>query len=300
MTTPLCSRPFDDLPAWGTAPRADFWVALEQPGPWGAKAFTESQLDPAVGDALDKACSAAGGKALLIRRTGAHPVDEGPRRVYVSGGPLNSHLTWGDPTFWVATKLVADPAELLELPFGELAGGGVDVVTALGYEPCDPVALVCTNAKRDTCCAVRGRPVARAAAEEYPDDVWECSHTGGHRFAPTLVVLPTGQLLAHATARDVVASLRAARQWQVGVTGPKDRGLSRLAPQVQAATAWVMAAEGIADLILSATVDGDVVELTDSFDMWRVVARKTDTGMRLPESCGKDAKPVELWDVGLE
>lgn len=126
------------------------------------------------------------------------------------------------------------------------------------------------------------------------------SHTGGHRFAPTLVVLPTGQLLAHATARDVVASLRAARQWQVGVTGPKDRGLSRLAPQVQAATAWVMAAEGIADFILSATVDGDVVELTDSIDLWRVVATKTDTGLRLPESCGKDAKPVELWDVGLE
>jgi hypothetical protein len=49
--------------------------------------------------------------------------------------------------------------------------------------------MVCTNSRRDVCCALEGRPIV-AALQEF--SVWECSHTGGHRFAPTGIVLPTG------------------------------------------------------------------------------------------------------------
>jgi hypothetical protein len=56
------------------------------------------------------------------------------------------------------------------------------------------LALVCTNGKRDQCCALRGRPVAAAIAADTDWDTWECSHLGGHRFAATMMLLPTGDM----------------------------------------------------------------------------------------------------------
>ena len=56
------------------------------------------------------------------------------------------------------------------------------------------LALVCTNGKRDQCCALRGRPVAAAIADATDWDTWECSHLGGHRFAATMMLLPTGDM----------------------------------------------------------------------------------------------------------
>ncbi len=52
--------------------------------------------------------------------------------------------------------------------------------------------LVCTHGRHDVCCAERGRPLAAALAAERPDQVWECSHVGGDRFAANLVAFPHG------------------------------------------------------------------------------------------------------------
>ena len=56
-----------------------------------------------------------------------------------------------------------------------------------------PLLLVCTHSKRDLCCAMYGRPLAAGLASNpnYAQAVWETSHLGGHRFAPTAVQLPT-------------------------------------------------------------------------------------------------------------
>src|SRR5688572_17905015 len=59
-------------PLIGSAPRAAGWVALEQNGPWGAKAFTASHLDRSVGAALETAATMAGVRPSLIRRPGPH------------------------------------------------------------------------------------------------------------------------------------------------------------------------------------------------------------------------------------
>ena len=55
--------------------------------------------------------------------------------------------------------------------------------------------LVCTNGKRDACCARDGLPVARALAALRPDEAWECSHLGGHRFAANVALAPRRPLL---------------------------------------------------------------------------------------------------------
>jgi hypothetical protein len=82
---------------------------------------------------------------------------------------------------WAAARLLAgDPGE----------GAGEEHTTDV---------LICTHGTRDMCCGSLG---TRLAAELVNDPIfedgrtrlWRTSHTGGHRFAPTALVLPSGTL----------------------------------------------------------------------------------------------------------
>ena len=72
---------------------------------------------------------------------------------------------------------------------------------AAGDEPREPVVdggsdrklLICTHGSRDRCCGRLGTILHRSASARWPDvDVHRISHTGGHRFAPTAILLPSG------------------------------------------------------------------------------------------------------------
>ena len=72
----------------GSAPLAVAWVALEQNGPWGPKAFTDSHLDPDVGRKLEALAAEHQVRPCLIRSPGRHAdkptAGEHPRRVLVA------------------------------------------------------------------------------------------------------------------------------------------------------------------------------------------------------------------------
>ena len=58
------------------------------------------------------------------------------------------------------------------------------------------VILCCTDAKTDACCARYGFPVFKALAAAAPAfnlDVLQCTHIGGCRFAPSVIVMPDRQ-----------------------------------------------------------------------------------------------------------
>ena len=63
--------------------------------------------------------------------------------------------------------------------------------------------LVCTHGNVDVACSRFGYPIYRklrlehAAASQGQLRVWQCSHFGGHRFAPTLIDLPEGRYWGH-------------------------------------------------------------------------------------------------------
>jgi hypothetical protein len=83
----LCSTFCRELgePLPGTAVVAAGWVVVEQPGPWGAKAPTQSHLDPAFGGAFDDACKKVDVRFGLIRSPGRHPdAIERTHQVYVA------------------------------------------------------------------------------------------------------------------------------------------------------------------------------------------------------------------------
>jgi hypothetical protein len=166
-------------PLHGTASRVRGWVLLEQPGPWGREAVTESRLDRDLGLALDRAATAAHLRLLLIRRPGRGASQ--PHTCFVA------HTSRGRR--WLERRRLDDPAELLELDMAAVVAGQRP---GFGEEVAEPVYLVCTNGRHDRCCATYGRPLALALAAGHGELIWESSHVGGDRFAGNLVCLPDG------------------------------------------------------------------------------------------------------------
>lgn len=268
------------MPVWGTAKVARVIVAVEVPGAWGRDAVGDSGLRQPTDATL-----------YLIRRVGRHAEGGETARVFVSGG-------FGDEPWLVeATLRRGDVETFLD---GDVADRAR--LASFGFTPLDePVLLVCTNGKRDACCAVRARPVAEAAHAVAPDNVWEVSHIGGHRFAPTAIHLPSGQTFGRLTG-DTAAALAT-----VSTTSPANptvqqlfsptthRGRVDLEPVAQVAETWWRACH--TDLTLapvtgigapSPSGDGEwLVDLPDgtSLTVTSVV------GEPLRDSCLKAAKP---------
>lgn len=295
-------------PLAGSAADARGWVALEQPGAWGAKAFKDSGLDPAVGNALDSAASKHGLRAALVRRpgraVGAAGATDAPsptaRRVLVA------HSLPGRT--WLLAGWVEDAAEVLALDVAAVSAGDREAALAslpgLAVEP-EPQLLVCANGKRDACCAIVGRPVAAAAALTHPGRVWETTHIGGHRFAPTAVVLPSGWTFGRLTAETAGATLDAVTAGTVDLDAARGRSTWPGPGQVaELAVRQRVDARGVDDVVRVVRGDGDVrgrwvVTLHDG-SSWQVDVERRATGAVRPESCGKKDAPVEPYvAIGL-
>ncbi|MFG2734226.1 sucrase ferredoxin [Streptomyces harbinensis] len=273
-------------PPAATAATATSWLLLEQPGPWGPRALTGSRLDPALGAALESAAEGTGVRVALIRRPGRAPSGavSGARQVYLA------HTRPGRS--WVRTLRITAPEELLGLDFAHLGGGEHDG-TGDPYHG-DPLALVCTNGRRDRCCAELGRPLAAELAVGGGVEVWEISHIGGHRFAPTLLTLPHGYAYGRASAplvKEVATALREGR-----MVTERCRGRSAWGRAGQAAELAVrgLTGEDGADALgveESGTDGAGAVTVTHSDGRrWSVTVEAAD-GPVLPASCGAAALP---------
>jgi hypothetical protein len=181
----------DAEPIIGTAPTDPEILLVECPGPWGREAVTDNRLPDAVRDHL-------GGldlKVLLLRRYDG------------SAGP-GTHVFRAGATehgFDVRGALLDRPEDLLDL----------DLASLPAYE--GPLWLVCTNGKRDRCCAELGRPIAGLLSQEWPDGTWETTHLGGHRFSATLLALPSGLTLGRLDTSTALAACEAVDRGEVPV-----------------------------------------------------------------------------------
>ncbi|PBC77440.1 hypothetical protein BX265_2188 [Streptomyces sp. TLI_235] len=272
-------------PLAATAATASTWLLVEQAGPWGAKALLESHLDTAVGAALEAAAAGSGVRVALVRSPGRHADARPDARHQV----VVAHTVPGRS--WVRRWSVADPAELLGLDFAALGAG---VHGGLGAEHGGgPIALVCTNGRRDRCCALLGRPLAAELAASGVGEVWEVTHLGGHRFSPTMLVLPFGYAygrLSGAAAKEVLASTAA------GHTVPEfSRGRSCWERPGQAAEHAVRLAVGETSAevlsVRQSVVDGGWSVEVSHVDgrRWRVPVVEGVSAPPRPESCGKAA-----------
>lgn len=210
----------------GTAPYGLVWVLVEYGGAWPANGFDGLALDPGVRTLLFEAARSVRARVLLIRRHGRRDKEAGPRRwaVLRYDGTGGHRQQWGT---WEHDEDLARAAAALGAP---------------GEPGHPPAVLVCTHGRHDTCCAVRGRPVARALSERWPDLVWECTHVGGDRFAANVLVAPDG---VYYGGLDAPSSVAVVEQHLAGRVHPGHlRGYTDLLPPQQAAVAAVLARFG--------------------------------------------------------
>jgi hypothetical protein len=179
--------------------------------------------------------------------------------------------------------------DLLALELDAWSRGGV----APGARETEPLYLVCVHGKRDRCCALLGLPVYRALSEQVGERAMETTHLGGHRFAATLLVLPSGLCygrmspaqvpgLIEATARDEWFELDYAR------------GRTAYGPEAQAAEIALRRATGVM-AIDAYRLDG-VDKKEGGFEVRfgsHVVALEREAMPAMATSCDGEPKPLK-------
>ncbi|AGP54552.1 sucrase ferredoxin [Streptomyces rapamycinicus] len=309
-----CATASRDLsePLAGTAATASTWLLVEQPGPWGTEALTASRLDPAVGRALERAAEGTGVRVALIRRPGRHAdLHTGARhRVFVA------HTRPGHS--WIRTTALDDPARLLGLDFAALGAGDPGGLTLRPHAPHephdpapweeytgDPLVLVCTNGKRDRCCALLGRPLAGELAASGVHSTWEITHIGGHRFSPTLVVLPHGYAYGRATAQGVKDVIEALRNGRVVTEGCRGRSAWERSGQAAELAIRELTREDGADALTVVRTEGEapvwsVTVAHRDGRAWRVSVAQIAAAPPRPESCGSRlGSPARMEVIGI-
>jgi hypothetical protein len=176
-------------PLHATAPFAPTWLLIEEPAAWGRRAVAEAGFGE-----LERRGKEHGVRVGLVRRRYGRPRGDDRRSVFVARCAEPSLERLVDP------DLDLDALDPAHLPRGERIDR--------------PLYLVCTNGRRDACCARAGTAVARALETRLRDRLWETTHVGGHRFAANLVALPHGLVFGRldpASAAIVVAAYESGR-----------------------------------------------------------------------------------------
>lgn len=205
-----CSTAALEVPLPGSATRVTGWLCIEQPGAWGRDVIGDEVLGPEITAELAARTKSAKVRPTLIRRPGRNEFD-GVRTILIaSSRPEGS---------WCERFEITDLKQILDLDLHLLNGPP----PGIGAAVTDPLILVCAHGKRDQCCARLGRPIAARLAEQHPDRVWECSHTGGHRYAPAVVVLPTGLTYGRLDEDSALTMLESADRGEISLTGFRGR-----------------------------------------------------------------------------
>ena len=180
-----------------------------------------------------------------------------------------------------------------------------------------PLLLVCTNSRRDRCCAIEGLPLAEGlAAGPHARRVLEVNHLGGHRFAPTAMLLPSGNVFGRLDLATATEVLDAAATGRIGAMDHL-RGRTSAAPPAQSAAIAVRRGfdvDGLDDIDVLRRVGEHVTPVplsyvgddgSDTADLevrhvdgrtWTVRVRRVASALPdRAESCGKTAVPVVSW-----
>jgi hypothetical protein len=160
-----------DEPMIGSVDERTRWLLIEDRGAWGSHA-----VEDLVGGDFVRAAKARGLRVLLVRRREGDPTADVVRRAMLID-TVHREMA----VRIISGRVSLSLEEVVDAP-----------VADFGTPMTDPVFLVCTNGKRDACCALRGRALVSALAQGQPERTWECTHLGGHRFAGNLVCLPDG------------------------------------------------------------------------------------------------------------
>lgn len=287
--SPRCSEQAAGLPLVGSAPSTGRWWLVESPGPWGARPIRDAT------EAWLRAWStwdSHTARAVLVRPHGRTGV-RSHRRIWTFA-PGTDHVL-GREIPWDDDPRIEDPGVAPTAP---------EWTASADY----PRMLICTNGRRDRCCAEKGRSLLDDLRPLPTDDqemgrVWECTHLGGHRFAPTGLVIPQGFVLGRLTTATVIGVLA-----DDILDLDRLRGRSDLGPAEQVAD-WVFRIEMQTK---SMDVRPDITLVHDSTHADKNARRTMEVrhaGVTrqisvhrvelpaIPASCDGDPQPAAVWQL---
>lgn len=163
----------------GTAPQARGWLLLHSAGAWGARA-----VEAQVHHSIISWANSHDYKILLVRRHDTKPT--------------------GNVQYWLSQG-----SESLVTGFLDSPSSPPNLATSV---PAAPLIVICTNGSRDQCCAIDGIKLRKELSRELDSaelaNVWEGTHIGGHRFAPTVLSLPGNLLLGRVSTESIISLIR--------------------------------------------------------------------------------------------
>ncbi len=235
----------------GSAGYYDGFLLVEQPLPWPSDVSEMPELAEvakvAYGARLRLQAVARDTRPGAGGPAAAEGSGQEPSRTNAftgdAGGPLRRLICyrstrpgWAGPM--ARSERLAEPESL--------AGAAQAVVEAAAVAPeagdsgaaATADVLVCTHGRRDTCCGARGMELLGALSDAprfaKPDvRLWRTSHTGGHRFAPTAIALPSASLWAWADVALLAQVVEA--DGPLGLVLPRYRGCASLGSPAQQA-----------------------------------------------------------------
>lgn len=212
-------------PLIASAIQTRFYFLLEYPHPWGAKALEESDMDEEVKAHLKKATKAISDSRLLLIKKAKR---------------LQKEITF----YFIRAEVTQSALYAFHLEdYRQLIDLDLSMMAQEGYPNLEEkrsskkLLLVCTNGKRDRCCAKFGLPTLKAVqghlADEPQWEVWQSSHVGGHRFAPNVLVMPWGLLYGRILPDEVGSLIESVKKEEIVLN--RLRGRTCWPPFVQAA-----------------------------------------------------------------
>lgn len=273
-------------PMIGSAIQTDTYLLIEYNPAWGEKALEQSELSAEIKECLKQlGAKFPKLKTLLIRQE--RPTRRAGVYVFIASArepepfSLRFHLDAHD--------------DLLQLDLVAILTASSSDARFAPERYNDPLFLVCTNGRRDVCCARWGVPTYTAlvaATADTPEPlVWQASHVGGHRFAPNLLCLPHGYLYGRAIPSEAVKIIQAYRRGEIWLD--LLRGHSPYLPAAQAAELHLRRQGGLVQLD---AVRLEAVE-TMGEKAWRVWFDVQGEGSRILDVVQEvDQPPAQVYE----
>ncbi len=263
-------------PLAGTALHVDVWIMLEYRRAWQANALESNTLLDATNEWLKQTVLSFAAQGLVAR-------PQFMRRPQKSAA-MQLIVSRGDKLTGIALEREQDLH-------------GLDVLRTELPDIAGPQYFVCTNAKRDLCCAKFGRPTFAALHRAIPDRVWQTTHVGGHRYAPNVLALPVAALYGRVMAEDVPRFLQSTERKQLAHEFLRGRtAYSKIAQVAEHTLARQLSTAEVgeqlpADLKLLRESEQTATFATPN-GVREVVVQKSDTPLRVLASCGKPAELI--------
>jgi hypothetical protein len=282
----------------GTAGHYRTYVLIECPKPWAANAFSSEQLPLMLrqyvkaqtarrsiqflcihrGMGQPPACTPPACTVLIYERADA--IALGADAITLGADTLSNRYLGYEfqldgleqvlpclEAHWQSNSLSASTLASTSVQSSEPTSQRPLEKRTQGRTPEQQDILVCTHGMRDKCCAQFGQPFFRAAQQMAKQGhlpnmrIWQVSHIGGHRFAPTAISLPDGRyygrltlsvLEAIATRSGPIEQIRSVyRGW-----GLLPAPLQVLERKLLLKYGWAWLANKIAYQILASAMDG--------------------------------------------